>query len=106
MHELFLTAVVVGNDLPKARAVLQGYSAMSGRHNICRVLYFAGPKPPRTSQGLPQIRALHVEKEKRKERFDQTDKSWAELHQIFTKQSFIFQARYPVGLREFGDDAR
>ncbi|CAK7234833.1 hypothetical protein SEUCBS140593_009080 [Sporothrix eucalyptigena] len=96
MHELFITAVVPDADIERAKALLQGLSGMTARHNVTRVLYFAGPQQPR---GLAVKRSIPQPIQPAQGRL------WAELHQQMVRQSFVLQARYPVNVGELGAPA-
>lgn len=86
-HEIFMTAVVQGEDAIKARAILGGYTEMRERHRFTRVRH-------RTRQefgikGLPSIKELQKER-------GPNAQVWQELHQIFIKQAYTIQERVDI----------
>ncbi|KAH6657616.1 hypothetical protein BKA67DRAFT_555801 [Truncatella angustata] len=91
MHELFLTTTIKDVDLEKACAVLQGLTWMSARHNVYRVIYYAGqPKP----KGLPNVKSLPPSRH---------TATWNELHREFSRLSYVFQLVYEVFVdKDFG----
>lgn len=93
MHELFMTAVVPDSDVYVARQLLQGYCSATETHTINRLLFYRGPDRPAGFNKVPEL--------------DKTPnrRLWKDLHQFFTKQSFIVQARYRTEPTEFGQDA-
>jgi mediator of RNA polymerase II transcription subunit 18 len=88
-----MTAVLQDGDVYVARQLLQGYCAASEHHTLTRLLYYHGPDQPAGFKKVPDL--------------DKTPhrKLWNDLHQFFTKQSFIVQVRYPTEPSDFGQDA-
>ena len=83
-HEIFLAAVVQDADVPKARALLGGFSEMRERHQYTRIQHYV---PQDVSiKGFPAIKELQ------KERGPNTPK-WQELHQILVRQPSTLQVR-------------
>ncbi|KAB5583636.1 mediator complex, subunit Med18 [Coniochaeta sp. 2T2.1] len=92
MLEYFLTAFVPDEEdkVEMARAVLQGVCAMSGGHEMKRVLMFQGPDRP---DGFKKIKGLEK---------TPNGKSFAELQRYLAKQSFFVRLEYPVTKQQFG----
>ncbi|KAM7186952.1 hypothetical protein V8F20_011181 [Naviculisporaceae sp. PSN 640] len=86
-HEIFMTAVVHGDDTIKARAFLAGYTEMRERHRFTRVRHQT--RQEFGIKGLPSIKELQKER-------GPNAQVWQELHQIFMKQSYTMQERADV----------
>ena len=86
-HELFLTAIVPDADAVKARSVLGGITEMRERHQFTRVRYLR--RPDASPRGLEPLKELHKEKNAIAAR-------WGELHQIFSRQSYLVQERVNI----------
>jgi hypothetical protein len=90
MHEVFLTTFIEPEQLEQARAVLQGYCAMSAHPTLTHVVYFHGPAA--RPVGLPNMKQYIADQKP-----DRTVlQLWNELAQILARQSFAMQVRYPA----------
>ncbi|KAH8892479.1 hypothetical protein GQ53DRAFT_822695 [Thozetella sp. PMI_491] len=90
MHELFLTAIIADSDVPQARAILRGICATRERHGFSHLVFYHQPAAVGQPQGLPALKGIQ------KHSHAANLKQWAELHQIFTKLSFVVQVRYDL----------
>ncbi|KAL8420516.1 hypothetical protein RB594_003346 [Gaeumannomyces avenae] len=88
MQELFLTSFVRdGADFERASAVLHGLANMSGWESLHRVVYFAGPLPPKGfNRSIPASAKTQ----------QQQMALWSGLHQVLQKISHVLQLRYEV----------
>ncbi|KAM7220846.1 hypothetical protein V8F06_003740 [Rhypophila decipiens] len=83
-HEVFMTTVVANNEVTRARALLRGFTEIRERHRFTRVRHLTPG-----AKGLPAIKDLQKER-------GPNAQVWQELHQIFTRQSYIIQDRVDV----------
>ncbi|KAL2260273.1 hypothetical protein VTK26DRAFT_5759 [Humicola hyalothermophila] len=83
-HDIFLAAVVLNPDVPKARALLGGFTEMRERHQFTRIQHYV-PKDA-VIKGFSNIKELQ------KERGPNAAK-WQELHQILARQPSTLQVR-------------
>lgn len=86
-HEIFMTAVVPGEDAIKARAILGGYTEMRERRRFTRVRHQT--REEFGIKGLPTIKELQKER-------GPNAQVWQELHQIFVRQAYTIQERVDV----------
>lgn len=86
-HEMFLSAVVRDADVPKARALLGGFTEMRERHQYTRIQHYE-------PQDLA-VKGFQAIKELQKERGPNVSQ-WQELHQILVRQPSTLQVRISV----------
>ncbi|KLU87134.1 hypothetical protein MAPG_06138 [Magnaporthiopsis poae ATCC 64411] len=90
MQELFLTSFVKdGADFERASAVLHGLANMNGWESLHRVLFFAGPLPPK---GFNVTRSIPTSARTQQQQMA----LWSGLHQVLQKISHVLQLRYEV----------
>ncbi|KAL5606944.1 hypothetical protein BROUX41_003318 [Berkeleyomyces rouxiae] len=97
MLELFMTAVIDGEDEPKARAVLKGLCARDGYEAMTRCLRFQGPRRPTGMSNLESVDKMQKQ--------PPTGTLWRELQTAVSRQSYLIDLRYEVPYDGFGPQA-
>ncbi|QSZ31587.1 hypothetical protein DSL72_001154 [Monilinia vaccinii-corymbosi] len=98
MHELFLSASVESEDVPRALRILQGYCGMIPQPFIRRRLIFEGPRSRNNLKGLDPSFL--------KQQPPSKQSWWKNLNDQLIRQSYILTLIYDVERSQFGQPAK